>query len=55
MHLLGFSAELDRSKVERWGRLYQEMLQAPKTRSRIVPAVRAVSELAPPQGWPLEV
>jgi len=55
MHLLGFSAELDRGKVERWGRLYQEMLQAPKTRSRIVPAVRAVSELAPPQGWPLEV
>jgi AcrR family transcriptional regulator len=55
MHLLGFSDELDRSKVERWGRLYQEMLQAPKTRSRVVPAVRAVSELVPPQGWPLEV
>jgi AcrR family transcriptional regulator len=55
MHLLGFSDELDRGKVERWGRLYQEMLQAPKTRSRVVPAVRAVSELVPPQGWPLEV
>src|SRR3990170_7401599 len=54
MHMLGFSAELDRSKVEQWGRLYQEMLRAPKTRARVGPAVRAVSELAPAQGWPLE-
>ena len=54
MHMLGFSAELDRSKVEQWGRLYQEMLRAPRTRARIAPAVRAVSELAPAQGWPLE-
>ena len=55
MHLLDFSDELDRSKVERWGQLYVEMLRAPKTRSRVGPAVRAVSELAPSQGWPLEV
>jgi len=54
MHMLGFSAELDRSKVEQWGRLYQEMLRAPRARARIAPAVRAVSELAPAQGWPLE-
>ena len=54
MHLLGFSSELDRSKVEQWSRLYLETLRAPRLRSGMGPAVRAVSELAP-QSWPLEV
>jgi AcrR family transcriptional regulator len=49
MHLLGFSSELDRSKVERWGKLYQEMLRAPRTRANVGPAVRAVSELVAPE------
>ncbi len=53
MHLLGFSSEIDRGKMEQWSRLYQEMLQAPRQRDRVGPAVRAVSELAP-QGWPPE-
>ena len=53
MHLLGFSSELDRSKVERWSRLYQEMLRAPRKVAGVGPAARAVSELAP-QGWTLE-
>lgn len=48
IHLLGFSDELDRSKVERWSQLYQEMLRAPRTRRGVVPAVRAVSELVGP-------
>lgn len=54
MHLLGFSSEIDRGKMEQWSRLYQEMLRAPSQRDRVGPAVRAVSELAP-QGWPSEV
>jgi len=55
IHLLGFSQELDRGKVEQWGRLYQEMLRAPRGRGGVGPGVRAVSELVAPQGWPLEV
>jgi len=55
IHLLGFSQELDRGKVEQWGRLYQEMLGTPRGRDGMGPGVRAVSELAAPQGWPLEV
>jgi AcrR family transcriptional regulator len=55
MQILGFSAELGRSKVEQWGRLYQEMLRAPRRRQDVGPAVRAVSELTAAQGWPLEV
>ncbi len=54
MHLLGFSSEIDRGKMEQWSRLYQEMLRAPSQRDGVGPAVRAVSELAP-QGWPSEV
>ena len=45
MHLLGFSDELDRSKAEQWGRLYQEMLRAPRNDLGVGPGVRAVSEL----------
>ena len=55
MHLLGFSSELDRSKMEQWGRLYGETLRAPRQRSGVGPGVRAVSELVPSEGWPLEV
>lgn len=55
MHLLGFSSELDRSRVEQWSRLYQEMLRAPQRRDGVGPAVRAVSELVAPQSWPQEV
>ena len=54
MHLLGFSSEIDRGKMEQWSRLYQEMLRAPRQRDGVGPAVRAVSELAP-QGWPSDV
>ena len=54
MHLLGFSSELDRSKMEQWGRLYGETLRAPRKRSGVGPGVRAVSELAPSEGWPPE-
>jgi AcrR family transcriptional regulator len=54
MHLLGFSSELDRTKVERWGRLYQESLRAPRKRQGVGPGVRAVSELVAPQIWPPE-
>ncbi len=54
MHLLGFGSELDRSKVEQWSRLYQEMLRDRHRRDGMAPAVRTVSELAAPQGWPLE-
>ena len=53
MHLLGFTSEIDRSKVEQFGRLYLEMLRAPKRREGVGPGVRAVSELAP--SWPIEV
>jgi AcrR family transcriptional regulator len=53
MHLLGFTSEIDRSKVEQFGKLYLEMLRAPKRRSGVGPGVRAVSELTP--SWPLEV
>jgi len=55
MHLLGFRSELGRSNAEQWARLYLETLRTPKKPSRVVPAVRAVSELVAPQGWPLEV
>ena len=48
IHLLGFDAELDRSKVEQWSRLYQETLRAPRGRQGVGPAVRAVSELVGP-------
>ena len=48
IHLLGFDAELDRSKVEQWSRLYQETLRAPRGRPGVGPAVRAVSELVGP-------
>ncbi|MGB2694197.1 MAG: TetR/AcrR family transcriptional regulator [Dehalococcoidia bacterium] len=54
MHMLGFSAELDRAKVERWGSLYQEMLRVSKREGRVGPAARAVSELVAPDGWPLD-
>jgi AcrR family transcriptional regulator len=52
MHLLGFASELDRSKMEQWGRLYQEMLRAPRKAANVGPAVRAVSELVAAQPWP---
>lgn len=57
MHLLGFSSELERSQVEQWGQLYQEMLRAPRRTDNVGPGVRAVSELVAPQAqsWPLEV
>ena len=54
MHLLGFSSELDRSKMEQWGRLYGETLRAPSQRSGVGPGVRAVSELVSSEGWPPE-
>lgn len=54
MHLLGFSSEMDRTKMEQWGRLYQEVLRAPREAQGVGPGVRAVSELMP-QSWPLEV
>ena len=54
MHQLGFSSELDRSKVEQWGRLYQEMLRAQQGRPGVAPAVRGVSELVASQAWPME-
>ena len=54
MHLLGFSSELDRSKMEQWGRLYGETLRAPRKRDGVGPGVRAVSELVPSEGWPPE-
>jgi AcrR family transcriptional regulator len=52
MHLLGFGAEVDRSKAEQWGKLYGEMIRAQRPRARVGPGVRAVSELVPA---PLEV
>jgi AcrR family transcriptional regulator len=57
MHVLGFSSEIERSQVEQWGQLYQEMLRAPERRDGVGPGVRAVSELVAPQAqaWPLEV
>lgn len=55
IRLLGFSSELGRSQVEQWGQLYQEMLRAPRRMDNVGPGVRAVSELAAPQPWPLEV
>jgi len=55
MNLLGFTSEVDRSKVEQFGRLYLGMLRAPARRSGVGPAARAVSELAPPPAWPVEV
>lgn len=52
MHLLGFDEDLDRAKVEQWGRLNQEMLRADRPPSDVGPGVRAVSELVAPQSWP---
>jgi AcrR family transcriptional regulator len=49
---LGFSSVVDRSKAEQWGLLYQQMVGSPRTRTRVGPGVRAVSELTP---VPLEV
>jgi AcrR family transcriptional regulator len=54
MHLLGFRDEMDRGKVEQWGRLYLDMLQAAPERVGVGPGVRAVSELVAPHGWPAE-
>jgi len=54
IHMLGFTSEMDRSKAEQWSRLYQEVLRAPREQTGVGPGVRAVSELAAPQGWPLE-
>ncbi|OGO53082.1 MAG: hypothetical protein A2148_05055 [Chloroflexi bacterium RBG_16_68_14] len=54
MHLLGFSRELDRGRFEHWSRLLLEMLREPRRRGGVGPAVRAVSELVTPLGWPLE-
>lgn len=54
MHILGFGSELDRSKVEQWSRLYQEMLRDRRQQDGTGPAARTVSELAAPQGWPVE-
>ena len=48
MHLLGFSSELDRSKVEQWGKLYLDTLRAGRARAGVGPGVRAVSELVGP-------
>ena len=48
MHLLGFSSELDRSKVEQWGKLYLDALRAGRARKGVGPGVRAVSELVGP-------
>lgn len=56
MHMLGFTSELDRSKVESWSRLYGEMLRTPpRRRTRVGPAARAVSELVSAEAWPAEV
>jgi AcrR family transcriptional regulator len=55
MHMLGFRDEFDRSKAEQWGRLYQEMLRAPRARAGMGPGVRAVSELVAAPAWPPEV
>ncbi len=55
IRLLGFNSELERSQVEQWGQLYQEILRAPKRMDNVGPGVRAVSELVAPQAWPLEV
>ena len=55
MHMLGFTSEMDRSKAEQWSRLYQEVLRIPSANTGVGPGVRAVSELAATQGWPLEV
>ena len=52
MHMLGFTSEFDRSKVEQWSRLYQETLRAGRPLTGVGPGVRAPSELAMP---PLEV
>jgi len=48
MHLLGFSSELDRSKVEQWGKLYLDTLRTGRARKDVGPGVRAVSELVGP-------
>ncbi len=48
MQLLGFSSELGRSQVEEWGKLYLDALRTPRTRDRVGPGVRAVSELVGP-------
>jgi AcrR family transcriptional regulator len=49
MQLLGFGDELDRRKVEQWGRLYLETLRTQqRPRENVGPGVRAVSELVGP-------
>ncbi len=55
MHLLGFGSELDRGAADQWARRFQEMLRAPRRLGGTGPGVRAVSELAAPFDWPLEV
>ncbi len=55
IHMLGFDSEMDRGKAEQWSRLYQEVLRAPRVKTGVGPGVRAVSELVPPESWPLEV
>ena len=54
IHMLGFDSEMDRGKAEQWSRLYQEVLRAPRVKTGVGPGVRAVSELVPPESWPLE-
>jgi AcrR family transcriptional regulator len=52
MQLVGCADEFDRAKAEQWGKLYQELVRAQRTKSRVGPGVRAVSELI---AAPLEV
>ena len=49
IHLLGFSSDIDRDGVERWGRGYLETLGTPRGRRGIGPAARTISELVAPQ------
>ena len=54
MHSLGFASEFDRGKMEQWFDQFQQTLKTPAKQKGTGPGVRAVSELAAPQGWPLE-
>ena len=54
MHLLGFGSELDRGKMEQWGRLYLETLRASRGRTGVGPGVRGVAELVAGESWPPE-
>jgi AcrR family transcriptional regulator len=47
MQLVGCADEFDRGKAEQWGKLYQELVRAQRTKTRVGPGVRAVSELIP--------